>query len=505
MAHIQRLICLLLLVFANLGAHAAITPSVHYFIDVQIPSGNGPELGPFASPPDACGPWYSASSAANGWAGNNSRKDMGHHPSPAPNGRCTAGNGTAIYTSRPVKERISCPPGYAQQGDVCISEIPPTADEVCESEGLAWNGWKTVEDRTGVVRSMTDLPMDKPFKVCMPLEGGGASGKPPGCMHMFTPNMRYRMAETDPWIYEGDSWAIGAGTAGLACVPGLDEQPGDPPIPTRHDQGKCKGIPGQVNGVDVCIDPSSAYTEGVDWTQVTDAEGNTREIKTEVKCEGEKCTVTTTNKLPGSSDPGNVTTTTTTRGQYCAKNPESAVCKGGKDESGSTRNQNGRGGDGDPAGGGGGKGDGEGKGFCEENPNSPQCKESSFGGSCQANFTCDGDAIQCSIAREQHIRNCKLFDDPSDESRLYDAERAKDPNRNVTDGLPGNESLAFGSDRFDSTALLGAGSCVSDLSIDVLGKTVSLPVSQVCPYVAWLRTILLALGALLWMVIVFKG
>jgi hypothetical protein len=41
--------------------------------------------------------------------------------------------------------------------------------------------------------------------------------------------------------------------------------------------------------------------------------------------------------------------------------------------------------------------------------------------------------------------------------------------------------------------------------VDVLGKTVSLPVSQVCPYVVWLRTILLALGALLWMVIVFKG
>src|SRR5690606_10865770 len=140
-------------------------------------------------------------------------------------------------------------------------------------------------------------------------------------------------------------------------------------------------------------------------------------------------------------DPGNVTTTTTTRGQYCAKNPESAVCKGGKDESGSTRNQNGRGGDGDPAGGGGGKGDGAGKGFCEENPNSPQCKESSFGGSCQANFACDGDAIQCAIAKEQHIRACKLFDDPSPESLLYEANKGKEGNQ--TGDLPGNETVSI--------------------------------------------------------------
>ncbi len=55
--------------------------------------------------------------------------------------------------------------------------------------------------------------------------------------------------------------------------------------------------------------------------------------------------------------------------------------------------------------------------FCEENPNSTICKtseeegeESLFGGSC-AGFTCDGDAIQCAIAKEQHTKNCKLFNE----------------------------------------------------------------------------------------------
>ena len=48
--------------------------------------------------------------------------------------------------------------------------------------------------------------------------------------------------------------------------------------------------------------------------------------------------------------------------------------------------------------------------FCKENPDAPQCKKSNWGGSC-GSFTCDGDAIQCAIAREQHKTNCKLFDE----------------------------------------------------------------------------------------------
>ena len=86
---------------------------------------------------------------------------------------------------------------------------------------------------------------------------------------------------------------------------------------------------------------------------------------------------------------------------------------------------------------------------------------------------------------------------------MYASSKGKDGN--VTADLPGNSSLSFGSEHYDSTALLGGGSCVSDLSVEVFGKVVSLPLSNVCPYVQWLRIILLAIGALLWMVIVFKG
>lgn len=57
--------------------------------------------------------------------------------------------------------------------------------------------------------------------------------------------------------------------------------------------------------------------------------------------------------------------------------------------------------------------------FCEENPDSPLCAKSSFGGACGA-FTCDGDAIQCAMAREQHNRNCSLYDEANTFSNLVD-------------------------------------------------------------------------------------
>lgn len=49
------------------------------------------------------------------------------------------------------------------------------------------------------------------------------------------------------------------------------------------------------------------------------------------------------------------------------------------------------------------------KPFCELNPDAPICAPSSFGGACSV-FVCDGDAVQCAIALEQHKRNCTLFE-----------------------------------------------------------------------------------------------
>lgn len=143
-------------------------------------------------------------------------------------------------------------------------------------------------------------------------------------------------------------------------------------------------------------------------------------------------------------------------------------------------------------GGGGGNGDGDGEG-----------EQSAFGGACASGFSCEGDAIQCAIAREQHVRACKLFDDESPESKLYNDNKGKEGKQ--TNDLPGNETVnVFG--RIDSSDALGAGGAgLSDLSITVWGKAISLPFSMLNSYLAALGNVLLAVSFLLALRIVARG
>lgn len=139
-----------------------------------------------------------------------------------------------------------------------------------------------------------------------------------------------------------------------------------------------------------------------------------------------------------------------------------------------------------------GSGDGDGDG-----------DKSIFGGACAAGFTCEGDAIQCAVAREQHRRNCTVFEDKTPESELYHASKSKTGSQ--TGDLPGNTTIAFGADKYDSTNLLGSGSCIGDVTVDIFGKAVTLEMSRVCPFLEWFRLALLAVGAVLWVVIVFRS
>lgn len=298
-----------------------------------------------------------------------------------------------------------------------------------------------------------------------------------GCGGTF---QREFSAQHDGKWYHYGTLTLTGGTCNL--VEGATGENPDGTTPTDAappaDDRKCpNGFPGTVNGIETCVPYSGQNGVGVSGgtTTTTNPDGSTTTTTTQgqTSCTGASCTTTTTTTTTtGGGTPSTTTiSTTTTRNEFCRKNPTDPVCTGS-------------------ATGGGGTGDGD-------------EKASSFGGSCGA-WTCEGDAIQCAIAKEQHQRACKLIDDhTSQEAQLYASSKGKDGN--VTADLPGNSSLSFGAEHYDSTALLGGGSCVSDLSVEVFGNVVSLPVSNVCPYVQWLRIILLAIGALLWMVIVFKG
>lgn len=249
---------------------------------------------------------------------------------------------------------------------------------------------------------------------------------------------------------------------GGICTPPAPS-PTESPVPAP-----CKGTYGQVNGVDVCLplgsDPSVTIETGKKTeTTTTPSGGGGPTTVTEdgtSSCIGSQCTTTTTKTTTGPD--GVPVTSTETKSES-------------KDD------------------------------FCKNNPRSPQCISSAFGGSCAAAFTCDGDAVMCAITREQHIRNCKLFDDnTSSEAQLYGSEKNKAGSQ--TGALPGSGSIAISSSSFDTSDAIGGGSgCISDKSVTVAGSVVTIPFSAVCGHLAMLGNILLAVSFLLAGRIVVRG
>lgn len=137
--------------------------------------------------------------------------------------------------------------------------------------------------------------------------------------------------------------------------------------------------------------------------------------------------------------------------------------------------------------------------FCEENPDSSLCKVSTISATCSA-FTCDGDAIQCAIAKEIHTRNCQLLDDRSDPAaQLGDAVIAGT-------AVDGNDPRSLGnieshdlSTQFNVTPRIGS-SCIEDDLFDFAGQPIVIPWSNLCPYMQMagnifvLLTMIAALG-----------
>lgn len=299
---------------------------------------------------------------------------------------------------------------------------------------------------------------------------GSSSGLPmfPGTNKGCGADFEYAWAGNDG----SGNWTVyGYETyTGGTCVPGSGggSTPGDPAgeesPPSKDSDKTCDGYQGTVNGVSTCV-PYASKTGADGTVKKTNPDGSTEELKTETTCTGTKCETTTTTTTRDAN--GNVTGVSTsvgtgTKDVYCNNNPKAAICKG-------------EGGDGD---------------------------ESSFGGSCATAFTCKGDVLQCVIAKEQHKRACELFDNENDETRLYGASKGKEGDQSAR--LDANRVLDMnGPGMFKTDALFGSGSCIQDLNVQVMERTVQLPLSYLCPWVAELRYVLLGLGALYWVMIVF--
>lgn len=248
------------------------------------------------------------------------------------------------------------------------------------------------------------------------------------------------------------------GTSATQPAPGASGPAFSEPRPEPCPTGQCRG---SVNGTSVCM-PCASQTSTPTTTTTQNGSGTTTgTTSTSTTCTGSTCT-TTTQTRDGSGTLTGTTTTTTTYGQHCAANPGAPQCNGG---SGTGT-------------GGNGNGDGEGEG-----------EGSSFGGSCAAGFSCEGDAVQCAIARDQHIRACQFYDTTTDLSTLgANAVAAAASQPAGHPGLtPETVDLSL-SDRINQSPLFGGTTCPSDVTATMLGQTVTLPFSDLCGYLNLMGT-----------------
>lgn len=256
------------------------------------------------------------------------------------------------------------------------------------------------------------------------------------------------------------------------------------PIDRRCPAGQC---PSEVDGAHVCM----PCAESRDTTSTTNQDG-AQGTKSTV-CKNGLCT--TTESTGGIS--GGEKTTVESLPDYCSRYPLSGHCSGVTNNgSGASKVDTGL-----TSGPGGGTG---GDGTCQ----TPPCGDdepSTFGGACAAGFSCSGDAVQCAIAKDQHMRHCQLMETPNALSEVGDGAMtgdARPPGHPGAAGGPGT-SLAFSS-VIDQTNLLSGG-CPADVSFSVLGQSMSLPFSSLCPELAMLGQVLVGISMLAAVGIVFKG
>lgn len=223
------------------------------------------------------------------------------------------------------------------------------------------------------------------------------------------------------------------------------------------DAPKCEGgFAGERNGVEVCVTDGGNVIETSKDTIKKNEDGSTDKSTEKTTCKGNVCTTekTTTTTTNNNTSSSSSTTKTESREDYCKANANAAQCKGEDDKD-----------------------------------------KGKFGGSCSAGFTCEGDVLQCAIAKDQHRRNCQMFDDKTTESQLYDSENAKGSNRDVTKDLPGNTEVDV-SGKLSSEDVLGGGRCIADLSVQVWRSSVVLPFSKVCPSLGYLGWVLVSVCSL---------
>jgi hypothetical protein len=443
MAYLFRLICVVLC-FAAFPAVFAFTVTVDYRATKW-------SNGTYSSTRSAaCAVAYANSNAANAPIGG--LKNYSWNES---TGLCEADyveGSLGSITFSPIISRNTCSGGAVYSGGVCSCPVGQSdTNGTCGAPNPCNNFGHLLSSYNGSVqmaKGQTSACMGgcqvnfKPGYEGADLYGAGSDGVMRG------------------WVPIGQLQSADAvGTCGTPTAPVVE------PVPDaeRPPAGTC---PGTMNGIAMNVPCSSTETKKSSTSQETDGDGNV--------------TNKTENKITTCTAAGSCTTTVTT----------TTTVNGVTKTSTKSMTQ--------------GKGE-----FCAGNPGSKECGDgdgSSFGGSCQAGFVCDGDALQCAIAKEQHKRSCELFEKDNEERQGYEAAKVKGKaGTDQTGDLPGNQTINIGPGDFDSSDAIGGAQCITDKTVVIAGRTISVPLSKTCPYLAYLGQLLVVVGYLLGARILTRG
>lgn len=279
---------------------------------------------------------------------------------------------------------------------------------------------------------------------------------------------------------------VGNGSGGTSCTQTKETvQDGNQQCGTFNGALTCVTKKPYSNGIVTDI-TSTSQTLSDGSVKVTTVKNSTNKICTDIQTCTTQTSTTTTNSV---TKPNGSTTTDSSCKGVCTPNG------GGLDTvptSGGGNTGTGTGG-----GGTGGNGDGDGGGGT-----------AGTSGDCAVPPPCDGDQFQCAILLQAHIDTCKLMAGPTAEqqadadAKTAAAYAALDAAQATLDGDANGLFSQFKSSI--NSGGPGAGKCLPDIPISVMGHSLDMEFSKTCESMSFIRYAVIAMAYLFAARVIFR-
>lgn len=353
---------------------------------------------------------------------------------------------------------------------------PPAANSAstwfCTGTAGQFNGYRTAGGGCGWQKTSCDAGVEppgrddsgkKPFWVALGKMGGNSACLENGCTATGVPDGQIGVG-TGGGAVTYYTFFQDMKQTGATCVYD-DNQGSGPDVKCGPDEGTAT-----VNGKTTCLAKGEPNPKDnpKPKTDTTKKETN--------NSDGTKTTTETTTTTQKNGDGTTTTTTTTTTTKRGA---DGTVL--GTETSTETKKT-------DP----GNKDDGDDdeedkmKDFCEKNPHLNICKNSTVAGACETT-TCEGDAITCAVLKLQRATDCEVKKDTAEKTLGKQLNDKNDPLKSSLPSIDNARQVDLGALNINSNGWGLGGACIQNKSITVMGKTVIIPLSELCEYLLALR------------------